>query len=67
MLPFKYVFEDRESINVGKNVPEIAVLHRLNSVDVERDDFEYFLLNCSHVHEGTVVHQVEAIIVSDHI
>ena len=62
-LPVEHVLEDGEAINDWQNIAQVAILHRLHLVDVERDDFKHFLFESPHVLHGTVVHDVEAVVI----
>ena len=67
LLPLEDLLEDTESVDVGEDISQVTVLHWLHFVDVERDNLEDLLLNSSHIHERTVVHQIETVVISDNI
>lgn len=67
LLPLEDFLQDSKSVHIWQDIPQVSVLHWLHLVYVEGNNLQDLLLNCSHVDESTVIHQVEAIVVGDYI
>ena len=50
-------------VDCWQHRPQVSVLHRFDPVDVIRHDCDHLLLECSHVSEGAVIHQIDSVVI----